>query len=132
MKVLSLIQPWATLVVLREKGNETRSWKPKSFLGELYIHASKKIDEKACGEEPFKSILAKHGYTADNLPTGAIIGKCNVLGYCKTEDVRYDLSEQELDFGDYSDNRYVWALDDAMPLVSPIPAKGSLNIWNYE
>jgi hypothetical protein len=132
MKVLSLIQPWATLIVLGEKKIETRSWRPKNFSGELFIHASKKIDKKACESEPFKSVLAKHGYTVDNLPLGAIIGKCDVLYYSSTEELRVRISEQEEAFGDYSDNRYGWTVDNPMVLVSPIPARGSLIIWNYE
>lgn len=43
MKVISIIQPWATLIALGEKKFETRSWKTK-YHGELAIHAIKKID----------------------------------------------------------------------------------------
>ncbi len=132
MKVLSLIQPWATLIVLGEKKIETRSWRPKNFSGELYIHASKKLDKKVCEQEPFKSILAKHGYNAHNLPIGAIIGKCNVLYYSSTEELRHDISEQENAFGDYSDNRYGWTVDNPILFANPIPAKGKLNIWDHE
>ncbi len=41
MKVLSIIEPWATLIASKQKYIETRSWKT-SYRGELYIHASKK------------------------------------------------------------------------------------------
>ena len=41
MKVLSLIEPWATLIKEGKKVIETRSWKT-SYRGELYIHASSK------------------------------------------------------------------------------------------
>ena len=39
MKVLSLIEPYATLIVEKKKKIETRSWKT-NYRGELYIHAS--------------------------------------------------------------------------------------------
>ena len=43
LKVLSLIEPWATLIKKGKKVIETRSWKT-SYRGDLYIHAScKKI-----------------------------------------------------------------------------------------
>lgn len=41
MKVLSIIEPWASLIANGKKSIETRSWKT-SYRGELYIHASKK------------------------------------------------------------------------------------------
>ena len=39
MTVISLLQPWAQLVVLGAKKIETRSWNT-AFRGELLIHAS--------------------------------------------------------------------------------------------
>ena len=39
MKVLSLTEPYATLIKDGKKKVETRSWKT-SYRGELYIHAS--------------------------------------------------------------------------------------------
>ena len=44
MKAITLHQPWATLVALRLKAYETRSWKPpKNLIGErIAIHAAKK------------------------------------------------------------------------------------------
>lgn len=46
MKVITLIQPWATLVALGEKKIETRSWST-NFRGRIAIHAGKKIDNLA-------------------------------------------------------------------------------------
>ena len=40
MKVLSIKEPYATLIKENKKMIETRSWKTK-YRGELYIHASK-------------------------------------------------------------------------------------------
>lgn len=39
MKVLSLTEPFATLICEKKKRIETRSWKTH-YRGELYIHAS--------------------------------------------------------------------------------------------
>ena len=41
MKVISLLEPWASLVKEEVKTIETRSWQTK-YRGELYIHASKR------------------------------------------------------------------------------------------
>ena len=46
MKVLSITEPFATLIKNKKKFIETRSWKT-NYRGELYIHASKtKINKK--------------------------------------------------------------------------------------
>ena len=46
MKVLSLMEPWASLIKEKQKVIETRSWNTK-YRGELYIHSSlKKINKK--------------------------------------------------------------------------------------
>ena len=42
MKVLSLQEPWASLIKENIKHIETRSWKT-NYRGELFIHASKRI-----------------------------------------------------------------------------------------
>jgi hypothetical protein len=44
MKALSLIQPWASLIVLGEKRIETRSW-PTRHRGHLAIHANKNLPD---------------------------------------------------------------------------------------
>ena len=41
MKVLSIIEPWATLIASKQKYIETRSWKT-SYRGESYIYMQAK------------------------------------------------------------------------------------------
>ncbi|MDX5091650.1 ASCH domain-containing protein, partial [Lactobacillus crispatus] len=77
MKAITIHQPWATLIALGEKQFETRSWETK-YRGPLAIHAGKKVDKEICLEEPFRSVLAKHGITAEILPTGAVVAIANL------------------------------------------------------
>src|SRR5215212_7218280 len=71
MKVLSLLQPWASLVVMGLKKIETRSWQT-SYRGELLIHASLgKTGGLIAKEPPFVKYIPDF----KNLPFGAIIGK---------------------------------------------------------
>jgi hypothetical protein len=72
MKAITIHQPWATLIALGEKRFETRSWSTK-YRDSIAIHAAKKVDKEICLLEPFRSVLAKHEYTADNLPTGVVV-----------------------------------------------------------
>jgi hypothetical protein len=133
MKAITLIQPWATLVVHGFKHFETRSWET-CHRGELLIHAGKKrnpaIDD-LCTQEPFKSCLARAGYhSSDDLPRGAIIGRVNLLACHKVEDIHPDdLSEIERAFGDYRTGRYAWQLDIPSRLDVPIDFRGALTIF---
>ena len=40
-------------------------------------------------------------------------------------------NENEFNLGLYEIGRYAWILEDVEPIY-PIPAKGKLNIWNYD
>ena len=44
-RAISLIQPWATLIVAGLKRYETRSWSTP-YRGRILIHASKKLDKR--------------------------------------------------------------------------------------
>jgi hypothetical protein len=139
MKVISIIQPWATLIAIGEKKFETRSWSTK-YRGELAIHASKKIDKAACRREPFRSVLAQHGYTEANLPVGVILARCKLddsllvredNGTSAIIGFSYEINGNEYSFGDYSKGRFAWELIDVKALDQPIPAKGQLGLWEY-
>lgn len=79
MRCITIRQPWATLIAIGEKRLETRGWKT-NYRGELAIHAGKRVDVAACLAEPVRSLLAASGYTADNLPTGAVVAIARLAG----------------------------------------------------
>lgn len=83
MKVLTLTQPWATLVVIGIKEIETRSWKT-NHRGQLGIHAARTFPRCArliACSKPFKSALAMAGYAwPQDLPTGAVLGVAFLAG----------------------------------------------------
>jgi len=137
MRVLTLTQPWATLVCLGAKRIETRSWK-SWYHGELLIHAAKSYPRWAKDvekQEPFYSALRPHGcYSYPELGCGRIIGSVTVGECVRTEILRDDLPQlgPEVAFGDYSDNRYGWMLSNPRFLPKPILAKGALGLWEFD
>lgn len=133
MKAISLLQPWASLVVLGFKTWETRSWNT-SYRGRLQIHASVRKDATAkslciTSEWFHKRIGGLVGFY--KLPFGAIIGEVTLAETMRT-DTPYILSEEEFQFGDYSPGRWMWKLNDPVVWQNPIPCKGALSIWNYD
>jgi len=131
MKVLSLLEPWASLIKEKVKCIETRSWKT-SYRGELYIHASKrKLTKKDSETLEDRLNLLKD----TNFKYGYIIAKCNLVA-CRYMDEELIKSVQknkhEFICGHYEIGRYAWILEDVEILSTPIEAKGQLGIWNYE
>ncbi|MDD4187648.1 MAG: ASCH domain-containing protein [Bacilli bacterium] len=131
MKVLSVQEPWASLVKEQIKQIETRSWKT-NYRGELYIHASKKI----CTKKEFAEYTPQISLLKEPIfDYGCIIAKC-ILDDCilMTEEFIEEIKNNKIEYlcGDYQVGRYAWILKDIKPLVKPIPAKGSLGIWKYK
>ena len=126
MKVLSITEPYATIIKEKKKKVETRSWKT-NYRGELYIHENQnknKIDPA------FLSLVGEN-----NLNYGYIICKCRLVDCIyMTEEYIAEIKKnnQEYICGDYKEGRYAWIIDNIEPLATPIKAKGHLSIWNYE
>lgn len=130
MKVLSLTEPFATLILNGYKCVETRSWKT-SYRGELYIHASMtKISKNNLEDKELMSLVENK-----KMNFGYIICKCNLVDcvYMTKEYVKQmkDKNYQEYICGGYEEGRYAWILENITPLKTPIKAKGQLNIWNF-
>lgn len=130
MKVLSLTEPFATLILNGSKCIETRSWKT-SYRGELYIHASStKISKKDKDDIELMQLLK-----GSNLNFGYIVCKCNLVDciYMTKEYVEQikNNNYQEYICGEYREGRYAWILENIIPIEIPIKAKGQLSIWNY-
>ena len=130
MKVLSLTEPFATLILNGNKHIETRSWKT-SYRGELYIHASMtKIAKDNINNKELMSLIKDK-----KLNFGYIICKCDLVDcICMTEEYIKQIKDnnyQEYICGEYKKGRYAWILKNVVPLKKPIKAKGQLNIWNY-
>lgn len=74
MKVLTIKQPWATLIMQGNKRFEFRSWQTK-YRGDLLIHAGKSIDKEAMKR------LEK--YLPKEIPIGKVLGKVTLVDCVK-------------------------------------------------
>lgn len=129
MKVLSLMEPWASLIKEKQKFIETRSWNTK-YRGELYIHSSlKKINKNDTHIQKLLEFIPDK-----EMLYGKIICKCKLVDCIYMDDdflKKMNNNSKEYICGDYREGRYAWILEDIEVLEKPIEAKGQLNIWNY-
>lgn len=130
MKVLSLTEPYASLILSGKKVIETRSFKT-NYRGELYIHASMtKMAKETLNNNELMNIL-----NDTKLNYGYIICKCNLVDciYMSDEYVENmkNNNYEEYICGEYKKGRYAWILENIIPLDKKIRVKGQLGIWNY-
>lgn len=148
VRVLTMWQPWASLLAHKFKLNETRP-KNTSFRGTYLIHAACRFDKfqkRICYEEPFFSALKSVGLMYDFktkrgeiiwypfLPKGQIIGafqvdKCievSINSPFINASFLYDgqtIQGNEYKFGDYRVGRSVWIGKNHRLLEFPIDYK---------
>jgi hypothetical protein len=156
MKALTIIQPWASLIVGSptappQKPIENRSWPPPaSMIGEQFaIHAGKKLEleefedvflDKACGEctAPFT--------TPKTFPLGAVVGVATLDRVVSLQHARDQLCWMGDRFRNINPaTRASWRLDedalrwffgrvgfvlrDRRHIATPVPCKGALGFW---
>lgn len=141
MKVLSIRQPWASLIVWNFKDIENRNWKT-NYRGPLLIHASSKFDERYdrlrnyegndCPSDMFSGsqwafLNNEHvrKILEGDLPTSAIIGITELkdIGYYWPGQTSWAQRE----------SKYHWHLTNSAEFKIPIPnIKGRLNLWDYD
>lgn len=161
MKALSMTQPWATLVAIGAKKIETRSWYT-IYRGPLAIHAAKGFPRSAreftTSPACYMAVLAAYvpltgrveliesqleiPMTSPAYPLGAVIAVCGLAGCFRIDKdpgrfpnpkaVMAPPPEPELSFGDYTDGRWAWMLENVVALPEPIPAKGALGLWEWQ
>lgn len=135
MRILSLWQPWATLMANGDKRVETRSWSTP-YRGPVALHAARKWNrelEMLAQSQPFQQCLGD--LHLDPLPLGAIlaVGKLVDVAPMSVERRGESVFERwpslftakELAFGNYEPGRFAWIFDEVRPLEKPLPWKGS-------
>ena len=121
MKVITLKQPWATLVAEGLKKYEFRSWK-YSYRGELLIHAGKGIDKDAM--KKFEHLNLKD-------PQSRIVAKVQVLDCIELNDEI--IKENELVYGHQHDRTgYAWKLELVEKINDNKEISGKQGIWNIK
>lgn len=124
MKVITLKQPWASLVANGYKIYEFRSWKT-NYRGEILIHAG-------CGVD--KECLEKVKDYGISFPKKKILCKV-VLEDCIEIDDDLNKEILKLDknvYGEKYRSGYAWKLGKVTKLDIDEEINGQLGMWNYD
>ena len=125
MKVLTIREPWASLIINGYKKYEFRSWKT-NYRGKILIHTSQKIE---------KEMLSRFKDYDLNCVGGSIIGEAELTD-CILVDENFNQSLRKIDNVVYGRSnhveKYAWKLENVKKYDEPIPMKGKLGLWNIE
>lgn len=126
MKVLTIKQPFASLIAEGYKEYEFRTWKTK-YRGPLLIHAGLGVDKKAM--KRYESLNLDY-------PTGQIIAKVNLADCLEVDDKLKEILKEK-NYLVYkgainSDKKeYAFKLEN-IEKIDNIPIKGKLSFWEYD
>lgn len=130
MKVLSLTEPYATLIANGIKKIETRSWKT-NYRGKLYIHASStKMSKKSKDNKELMDLIRDI-----QLNYGKLVCSCDLVDCIEmTEEFINKVNENHSEYisGEYAVGRYAWILENIKVFSKKIEVKGHLGIWNSD
>lgn len=150
MRILTLWEPWATLIAIGAKRIETRSWATR-YRGPLAIHAARgglKLWELhgLLNQKPFREAFSRasnadaktvsgylrakiNGRTVEFNP-GCIVAAVNLVECASVEKCHRlgDLAcnwkwQEEQAFGNYEPGRFAWITGNLFRLHHPIPYK---------
>ena len=127
MKVLTIKQPFASLIAEGIKEYEFRTWKTK-YRGELLIHAGKSIDKKA---------MKKYEKYNLEYPIGSIIAKVAITNCIKIDDNTKKILKEKNIFvyenaiKNEDGKLYGFKLEN-VEKINPIKVNGKLGLWDYD
>lgn len=123
MKVITLKQPWASLVAYGYKKYEFRSWK-LNYRGPILIHAGLGIDKEAM--QKVKDLNLE-------FPSKKIIGIVSIDDCILLDETISSIISKEnpLVYGNKIRTGYAWKLSNAKLVNIPESVSGKQGIWNY-
>ena len=127
MKVITIKQPFATLIAEGLKEYEFRTWKTK-YRGEILIHAGKSIDKRA---------MKRYEYLNLEYPIGCIIAKATITDCIYVDDeVRDKLNiKNSLVYSGIINHPewkgYGFKLENIEKIDGP-EVNGKLSLWEYD
>lgn len=114
MKLLSVRQPWAALLLNGQKTIETRTWATK-YRGRLGVHAGLQLDRYGpLHRFPDPSLLLR----------GAVIGAVELVD-CRP----MTAADADAALCHFRPGLFAWVVRNGAFFPHPVPTKGKLGLW---
>lgn len=127
MKALTILQPYAELIVQGRKTCENRTW-PTSYRGRMYIHAGKSRSMLWDDDDPAWKDL---GVQPDRIVLGAVVATANLVACIHRDSsllpewVAKMTEEQQY----HVNGPYCWILENVTP-IRPFPWRGAQGLFD--
>ncbi len=123
MKVITLKQPWASLIASGIKEYEFRSWKT-NYRGKLLIHAGCTVDKDI---DRFNSLNLEY-------PKKRIVALVELVDCLKLDDElnKKIISENNIAYGNKYREGYAWKIKLIKKIDSDKEINGKLGLWNID
>ncbi len=149
MRVLTLHQPWAQMMVWGLKNIETPSWAaPRNLIGQrVAIHAGKRKARPTEWNIEVQRVVLRRAGSSHSMPMGAVVatarliecmqvvsepdsgGIVNCRGFGELGDKpEYEAIVTTDPYGDFSMGRWLWVFQD-LRRVEPVPINGRQGVW---
>jgi len=132
-KVITIRQPYATLIVLGLKEFETRKWRTH-YRGPLVIHASKrkmKTPQLLLVDWLLSNVSRVYHDQLKAFSYGAAVGRVELIECKPQSSYRKNIKRRERRVGNW-DVDYAWKLAYPVQFESPIFARGYQGLWNWK
>ena len=125
MKVITLKQPWATLVASGYKKYEFRSWKI-NYRGKILIHAGKGVDQD--GMKRVQNLNLE--YPHSKILCSVEIKDCLKLN----KEINQKIIKENPQVYGHNEERdgYAWVLENVKKIDSKKEVNGKQGFWNIE
>jgi len=125
---ISLWEPWATLMAIGAKKNETRSW-PTRHRGALLICAAQRKNRREL-DELYQDTTFWAALKGARLSYGHAVALVDVDGCLATgrDSSAGPYGQDGFLFGDYSPGRYAW-ITTGLRRLKPFPVKGKQGLF---
>jgi activating signal cointegrator 1 len=132
MRALTILQPWADLIMSGAKRVENRTW-PTKYRGRMYVHAGKSREALVTKTVDGVEVCIHTGKRVEDMRFGYVLGVVVVLDCIPIEELRGNSVPSkypELQAHQYAEGPFCWVLAENPVHIGPWPYKGAQGLFD--
>lgn len=132
MRALTILQPWASLIMSGEKRVENRTWSTK-YRGRFYVHAGKSREALVTHQVDGVEFCRHTGQRVQDLKFGYVLGIAVLLDCLPVDEIRagqHDRAYPWLREHQHVEGPWCWVLAEHPTHIGPWPYKGAQGLFD--